>query len=756
MEIAFFLPFLAVRLKTGWRGFLQDVFIVSEFGILYSLFPFALALWPFLAAIQLGGWFFSYRLGTPFTQWSYLLRPLSFLDSARKLTPFPILFAGVCLISLSFLGFLASPNLPFWLLSLSLSGMMIYFSEPAAHPNPLFELQKTLFSKNKITPAADSLSFRIPAGKKRFDIPASDKPHILFVILESFRAKNVGCLGAEKALSPCFDALAENGILFTSFHSPDTLTAQCAIASFLGIPPAPEWKTTKPYLSLSQPALSHILSKKGYHPALIQGGHLSFGYSHELFQKLGFQTILGKREIEKAIPGAKSTSWGVHDEYLMPFAASWLEKQNEPAFLSLFTISNHHPWSAPGGSKGNSFFETFSYTDQCLGLLIEELRRKKLLEKSILFIYGDHGQELEDRSGQFEINRHLYQDNIHVPLLIYAEGRIRKKLRIDEPASQIDLFPTVADLLGVSHPCLGSSLLRKTSLPVYFSHPFDIPIQGCREANWKFTCQEGKQELYDLAADPEEKNNLALSHPDTARKLEQKTASFFSSLQTFYETNPPSPSPPPIGLDLSDSLEATDERVTAKAKENPGLLRASLARCLLLTDSGIDALLKSCPAIEELNLQGLDEITGSNWPEAPSLSFLNALQCPRLRIDWLLKLPALHQLHLGSESLTDEDLIALSKICQSLWFLQLSEMPQITDRGLSPLLAANPDLRVLSIEDCPEIGDASLAALHSRVLRNLAIKGSAKLTDAGVAALASLPLQKTIFLNCPLLSRNSL
>src|SRR5690606_36557162 len=130
---------------------------------------------------------------------------------------------------------------------------------------------------------------------------------------------------------------------------------------------------------------------------------------------------MGKKELQ-ALSGTSgsgaASSWGIHDEYLMPFAASWLERQTQPTFLTLFTITNHHPWILPPSFPAPytcPYFNTFAYTDWALHLFIEELKKKQLLKKSILFIFGDHGQELEDRSPHFAINQHLYQDNIHVP-----------------------------------------------------------------------------------------------------------------------------------------------------------------------------------------------------------------------------------------------------------------------------------------------------------------------------------------------------
>lgn len=573
----------------------------------------------------------------------------------------------------------------------------------AKWPHPFLSAYREL--KQKKAAASFPLTTTPTMGPKLFDIPTADKPHILFITLESFRAKNVGCLGAKLPLSPHFDELAKKGILFSNFHSTGNLTNRAIIASLFGIQPAHQPWHLGQYCNLPLIGLPHILSKHGYHPALIQGGSTAFDHEAEFFGKQGFETILGKRDIAK--PG---TSWGSHDEFLMPFAAQWLQKQKTPTFLNLFTITNHHPWRHP--QKTDGFLNTFAYTDWALNLLIEELRERSLLEKSILFIFGDHGQELEDRDPRFEINRHLFQDNIHIPLLIYAEGRIKAPLKIDTVSSQIDLLPTVLDLMNLKdpHQSLGKSLLRPSSSPIFFSHPFDTSIRGCREGNWKFLDSE---ELYDLSTDPEEKiNRIAEGTP-----LKERTEAFFETLDRFYSEQPHEIKESPLHLDFSNSLEMNDASLQKMAQNHTDLSSLTLSNCLLLTDKGIASLLNSCPKLEKLYLNGIDEITGSGWPPIPYLTHLNAMNCPQMNTEWIAKLPSLRILQLGSSEVSDKDLIALAETQKNLAAIYFSHLYGITDRGLAPLLKANPHLVILSLENCPQISNASTDSIQSKIFR---------------------------------------
>jgi len=726
-----------------------------------------------------------------------LLHPASFLSSVKKLKlfPLPLFLFGILLLLFfalpPFLLFL-KPVHPIFFAALTLAfGIDCFLQTPkeGSFLNPLFLLQQDLLGallKKREKPSSFPpfsneesrfLSSEFPLlrltlnfkGPKQFDIPLGkkEKPHLIFVILESFRAKNIGCMGAKVPLSPHFDELAKEGLLWTQFHAAGNLTNRCSLASLFGVPPASQdWHLGK-YVNIPLVGLPQILEPYGYHPALIQGGSLAFDHGVEFFQGHGFKTLLGKRDIENKMK-CNGTSWGVFDEYLMPFAADWLQNQKQPTFLTLFSITNHHPWKVPSDWTPPStlpscpYLQTFAYTDWALGLFIEELKKKGLLEKSILFIFGDHGQELEDRDPHFEINSHLYQDNIHVPFLIYAKNRIQQPKRCDLLSSQIDLLPTVLDLLQIPgpHHSLGKSLLRKHPSPIFFNASFDPPLKGCRKENWKLVLQKTKAELFNLDTDPEEKENLAGQKPEiveSLKKLSLEQANLVDHLylnKKFAPLTPSSPNKEVLHLDFSQSLKITDEVLVQAARSSPHLTSLSLSGCMLVTDEGISQLLQLCPWIEKLNLEGLDEITGENWPAAPFLMHLKALNCPKLGgkrwIEWLSDLSSLAVLQLGSASITDEDLLRLSQstAATSLLSLQFSGLEEITDQGLKPLLQAAKTLEILSLEDCPKIGNDSLKALSSPIFHQLILNGCPLLTDSGLQNLHPLPLKLLALKNC--------
>jgi arylsulfatase A-like enzyme len=210
----------------------------------------------------------------------------------------------------------------------------------------------------------------------------------------------------------------------------------------------------------------------------------------------------------------------------------WIEQQDRegtPTFTTVFTVTNHHPWGAPPGFSSPDFpvadpiykayLESFYYSDHCLGTFVELLRRRGLAEKTILFILADTSNPMGEHYNNHVLVHHCYEENVRIPLLILAPGRMKEGVVIDHVASQIDLLPTVMDLFGMSGPnhAIGTSLVRKAPDRIaYFANPVVRGHLGLRHRNFKFLFRVDTKTstLYDLDRDPREEHNLASQVPE--------------------------------------------------------------------------------------------------------------------------------------------------------------------------------------------------------------------------------------------------
>jgi arylsulfatase A-like enzyme len=555
-------------------------------------------------------------------------------------------------------------------------------------------------------------------GPRLATVNTEEKPHLIFLFLESFPAKSVN-----EATTPHFCRWREKGIYFSQFYANGTLTYRALIASLFGRPPGSTAVGLAPYVEAPLEGIPAFLRKKGYLTAFHHNGSLHFD-QQDLFLERHFDVIADRKEIGGPI---SSPSWGVPDEYLMRYAADWLEKQRRPTFLSLFTITNHHPWIVPDGyaaPSGNRFHQTMHYTDHCFDLFLRLLQEKGLLDKSILFVLGDHGQPQGEHEGNFYNSRFLYEENVHVPLLILAKNAA--PMKIDEVGSQVDLLGTVRDLFGEK----GNSLLvSDPERTAFFQNPYSEGFIGCRKGPWKWIENRltGQEELYNLQEDPGERTNVIGKGPS----FKEKTHAYFAENDRFY-SGLSKRGASRHDLDLSHSLVSDQELA-----RHQFVRRANLDCCHLLTDAGIAAFLARCPELEELKLNGLFDLTDALFVPAP-LRRLELAEANLITPETIARCcPYLEELTCSAASATQFPFRHLIR-------LKLFEASGITDAMLAEIARNNPHLGHLSLYGCEQITDEGLLALKGLPLERVWLFNALRVSAQGIAFLQSLALRSLI------------
>ncbi|MBI5273111.1 MAG: sulfatase-like hydrolase/transferase [Chlamydiia bacterium] len=585
-----------------------------------------------------------------------------------------------------------------------------------------------------------------------------ERPHVVFLFLESFGMNAIGGLGCGVRPTPCFDRLAQEGILFSHFYSNGTLTYRALLSGLFGTPAGSTASGLSPYVSASLRGVPEQLKEAGYITAFQQSGSLSFDRQSAFLQR-HFDTLADRSDIEDSW----QAGWGADDEYLVRYSAAWLARQKKPSFLTLFTITNHHPWILPKGypapsfglplfSSKERFLQTVHYTDFCLGLFVDLLRAKNLQRNTLLFVLGDHGQPMGEHRGNFYNSRFLYEENVRVPLLILADGRIEKPQVIEDACSQIDLLPTLLDLLHLrAVPCFGASLISKRqNRSVFLQNPYSEGFWGCRKGDWKWmgNCLSLEEELYNLKHDPEERMNLAAHHGEMAEALRSETASFIADVDAFYAMlqHKEGPAPDPIDLDLSQALISDEE---LQQKITPSVRRINLQDCLLLTNKGFSSVFSTCPLLEECNLAGITDLTEAPVTEPHHrlmrLNISDASQLSDVEIEkWVRLCPNLTSLSLNAENLTDRGIEAMSHHCRNLTRLKIFGGRQISDTALICLLQSNPHLGRVVLSGCVQITDCLLQHLREHPLEMLWLLNAPQITDTGLKYLAPLSIRSLV------------
>jgi len=376
-------------------------------------------------------------------------------------------------------------------------------------------------------------------GEPLFNVRIGDgeRPHVVLLVMESQRAIDIGALGGRHGVSPQFDRLSKEGVLFTNFHANGIQTTRAVISLLFGRMPrfdSNAIQAEQPVVQMK--GLPSMFAARGYHTAYLHNGELSFENQGPFFAANGFQTVEGEKALEAHHPDAQRMSWGIHDEYLYDRAAGWLaerDAEQKPAFLTLFTISNHHPWTVPDHFQRppvdvsdvdhRKFLTAFAYADHALGGFVDDLRARGLADKTILIVTADTSRAMGEHDDNFSVVTNLHRENVAVPLLILADGRLTPQ-RIDAVGSQVDVLPTVAQLLGLTAPNAlpGTTLTHAAAnRTAYFNSPYVLRYWGLRRGSWHYfyAMKARTHHLFDLREDLAEVHNLATERPDLAEEF---------------------------------------------------------------------------------------------------------------------------------------------------------------------------------------------------------------------------------------------
>ncbi|WP_010226356.1 LTA synthase family protein [Pseudomonas donghuensis] len=326
--------------------------------------------------------------------------------------------------------------------------------------------------RDMLLTANDKLVDADSAAVRRDFTPPADNTlpikNVVVILMESFAGHSVGALGSPNNITPYFDKLAKEGVLFDRFFSNGTHTHQGMFATMACYPNLPgfEYLMQTPEGGHKLSGLPALLSARDYDDVYVYNGDFAWDNQSGFFGNQGMTTFIGRNDFVN--PVFSDPTWGVSDQDMFDRGNEELAKHDgkKPIYALLQTLSNHTPYALPkdlpvekvtGQGRLDEHLTAMRYSDWALGQFFEKARKEPYFKQTLFVIVGDHGFGNHQQVTEMDLGR------FNVPLLLIAPGIQEKFGALNHTVgTQIDIVPTIMGRLGgeTRHQCWGRDLLN--------------------------------------------------------------------------------------------------------------------------------------------------------------------------------------------------------------------------------------------------------------------------------------------------------
>jgi lipoteichoic acid synthase len=389
---------------------------------------------------------------------------------------------------------------------------------------PVSTLVATELEQSRLEEAAKNARVRHPLANARLrPTPRTRRRHVALIHLESTRERSVTPYAGDIGTMPYLATLARNSLLIERAYTtiPHTTQAITSVNSGLYPSPVTDLVEAEPG-GIPARCLAELLSEQGYKSAWFQSAEQTFENRPQLVQNFGYQHFQAYESMN--LRGFQRANYlGYEDDIMLKSSRAWLEENaSSPTLVTYLGVTPHDnylPIYRYGRKKFSSremlnrYLNNVCYDDFWVKNIIEQYKRLGLYEESIFIIYGDHGEAFGEH-GVYHHDGVIWEEGLRIPLIVHDPQRFDGGERLPGPAHQLDLAPTIVDMLGyevVDGEYPGRTLL---SLPedrtMFFGCRPDLLSAARIQGQQKYVYHYGNrpEEYYDLKKDPLEKNNL--------------------------------------------------------------------------------------------------------------------------------------------------------------------------------------------------------------------------------------------------------
>ncbi|WNS43387.1 LTA synthase family protein [Paenibacillus sp. MMS20-IR301] len=320
----------------------------------------------------------------------------------------------------------------------------------------------------KIAALEATYPYRDSAGGLPVYFGSQSGKNVIIIQMEAFQNFPLHQSLDGQELTPVLNSLADEGFYFPRVYQqigPGN-TSDAEFMSNTSIYPIGTLAMSTGFGDRELPSLPRLLRDQGYEAYTFHVNKVGFWNRNELYPALGFNGYYDKGYFNND----HFNAFGASDEQLYATAVdklAALQKKGTPFYAQLVTASSHHPFQIPDsfkkitvpdnlqGTMLGDYLTAINYTDYAIGTLVERLKQQGLWDNTVLVMYGDHfGLQPKDVPAE-QVEEALgtpYDERVsrfNIPLIMHVPGMTQGSV-VERTGGQLDILPTVANLLGVS------------------------------------------------------------------------------------------------------------------------------------------------------------------------------------------------------------------------------------------------------------------------------------------------------------------
>ncbi len=427
---------------------------------------------------------------------------------------------------------------------------------------------------------------------------SASPPDIVLYLIDTLRADRVGPGGANDHLTPYMNMLAREGVVFEQAHSAGPWTLPSVVSLFTGRHIAEHNVIQERFqLTGAIPIIPQLLVDRGYagfsyHRNPFAGKTYGLDAGFQVCEQIGGGVAVAKviepmfdqlddgpgdqpyflylHTAEPHDPDASATAWRkmvdpVSKEFLTEYRSLVMAYRK----MTRIDFSRKDPLGTTDNTELQRakmqrltelvdqveviYAGSVGVADMRMGKVIEKIKKRGRWDNTVFIVVSDHGEEMNDHGG-WQHDQSVYQELLHVPLIIRFPGGEHGGRRVSTPVSLVDILPTLLEVAGASAE--GTRLSGRSLMPLargeaapdeprlvgmrHNERKFYAPYKeqrgdlnlAVRQGKWKaiYNIEPDTFELYDIESDPYELRNLAATEDELAAELKRFAIESYATL----------------------------------------------------------------------------------------------------------------------------------------------------------------------------------------------------------------------------------